>query len=92
MTAFYYLDYALRALDGARQALRPDFYPICYDAQARRVNVRHTGRGSSPTSEIGRVCHETQRAVATVNEALQADPTLHIVEDHSGRWVAIRIA
>ena len=91
MTSMF-LDYALRALDGAQQVLRPDFYPIHYDHKARRVNVRYMGRGSAPTGDIGRVCRETERAAEAVSEALQADPTLHLVEDHKGRWVIIRLA
>lgn len=47
------MDYALRALNGAREALRPEFYPVHYDREARAFRVRYTCRAGSPTSEIG---------------------------------------
>jgi len=86
----YFLDCALIALNGARQTLRPEFYPIHYDAQARRVCVRRTRRGSSPTSDLNRVCYATERAAETLNETLRGDPSLHLALDDEDRWVVVR--
>jgi hypothetical protein len=88
--AYANLDYALTALNGARQVFRPEFYPVHYEHQARRVNVRYTCRGGSPTSDINRVCYDTERAAKAVNEALLADPSLHLALDHEDRWVIVR--
>ena len=84
------MDYALTALNGAREVFQPEFYPIHYDAQSRRVNVRYTCRGGSPTSDINRVCYDTERAAAAVSEALQSDPCPHLAMDHEDCWVIVR--
>lgn len=79
------LDSALAALNGARQALRPNF--CCVREKGRHVYFENYGYG---TREINSAITVTWRAVQTVNRALDEDPNLRIVEDHKGRWVAIR--
>lgn len=79
------LDNALAALNGARQALRPEF--CCISERDRRVYFENYGYG---IREINSAITVTWRAVQTVNRALDDDPNLRLVEDHKGRWVAIR--
>lgn len=81
------LDDALAALNGARQALRPDFCLIILTEG--RVHLEYYGYG---TREINSATTVTLRAMRTVNNALGADPSLRLVEDHKGHWVAIRAA
>lgn len=88
--AYANLEYALTALNGARQVFRPEFYPVHYDREARAFRVRYTCRGGSPTGDINRVCRDTERAAVTVNAALRADTSLHLALDHEDRWVLVR--
>ncbi|SNR59996.1 hypothetical protein EYF88_13915 [Paracoccus sediminis] len=79
------LDDALAALNGARQAFRPDFCLIT--KKEGRVDFCFFGYGSR---EINSATTVTWRAVRTINKALEADPGLKLFEDHKGHWVAVR--
>lgn len=79
------LDDALAALNGARQAFRPEFCVIC--VKERRVHFEHYGYGSR---EINSATTVTWRAVRTINKALEANPHLYLFEDHKGHWAVVR--
>lgn len=76
---------ALAALNGARQALRPEFCLI--RKEARRVHLEHNAYG---TREINSAMTVTWRAVQTINKALEDNPGFHLFADHKGHWVIIR--
>ena len=83
------LDDALAALNTARCAFRPDFCLITRDDDGRGISVE--GRWYA-TREINSAQTVVWRAKETVNDKLAADSALRLVEDHKGRWVAIRAA
>lgn len=82
------MDAALAALNGARHAFRPEFCLITRDASWRGISVEWGG--GCATREINSATTVVYRAMRTVNDILGADPSLCIVEDHKGWWVAIR--
>ncbi len=81
------LDDALAALNGARHAFRPEFFDISYEDGAVQI-----GCTAYATKEIWSATTVTGRAICTINGALVADPSLRLIEDHKGDWVAIRTA
>jgi hypothetical protein len=82
------LDDALAALNGARQAFRPEFCLIRRAESGRSIIVQWSGAYS--TREINSATTVVWRAKQTVDAALNANPGLRIINDHMDSWVAIR--
>lgn len=85
-----YIDSALAALNIARFALSDDRCPIYLIGDCDGVEVEPV-LGETNT-ELDALIEVTQEAAQTVTAWLAANPGMMIVDDHLGRWVAIRTA
>ena len=82
-----YIDSALAALNVARFALNDDFSPIYLIGDPEEVEVE-PAQGET-NAELDALVEVTQEAAQTVNAWLANNPSMMIVNDHRGRWVAI---
>ena len=85
-----YIDSALAALNVARFALNDDFSPIYLIGDCDGVEMEPVM--GETNAELDALVEVTQEAAKTVTAWLAANPGMMIVNDHRGRWVAIRAA
>ena len=88
--AYTNLDAALAALNVARFWMNTERFPIFIFGDYQGVAVEPADGDAN--GELDALMEVTIKAADTVTGWLAANPGMMIVEDHKGRWVAIRAA